>query len=85
MENKTVYSRIYLIMDSHGNKAYATCEEGADGVQICGLLDKNYERAYFESEAYHLDVWCEEIGATKKVIYREEDFDTLWKQATPEK
>ena len=76
--SKTVYTKIYLFVDSHGNKTSTTCEDSSDTVQICGMKDKEGKDTYFESEAYHAYSFCEENGIQMKIIDREEDFDTLW-------
>ncbi len=78
---ETVYIKIYLVKDSHGNTASATCEEGSDTVQICGMKDKSGTTQYFESEGYHLSSFCDEHGFELRVIERKEDFDALWEQA----
>lgn len=49
-----VYSRIYLVEDGFGQRASASCEEGCDTIQICGLQNNGEEIQYFESEAYRL-------------------------------
>jgi hypothetical protein len=73
-----VTTRIYLMKDSHGNKASVTVEEGCDGAQICGLKNKDGRVVYFESEAYHISTFCGENNIELKVIDQMYDFDTLW-------
>ena len=77
-ETKKVYVRIYLVKDSFGNKASATCVEGGDKIQICGLKDKDGEDIYFESEAYHLQPFVEDEGLQYKMIEDIHSFDELW-------
>jgi len=78
-----VHNRIYLVKDKFGNKASASCEEGCDTIQICGLKKANGENYYFESEAYHLSNDCqnEENGLECKMIEDVHDFDKLWEQS----
>lgn len=73
-----VTTRIYLMKDSHGNKASVTVEEGSDNAQVCGMLNKAGEKVYFESEAYHISSFCDENNIELKVIDRTDDFETLW-------
>jgi hypothetical protein len=75
-----ITSRIYLTKDSQGNRAYAVAEDGSNTVQICGMSNKEGEKVYFESEAYHIDSFCRENSIELKVINRVEDFDTLWNE-----
>lgn len=70
--------RVYLLKDSQGNTTYNVCEEGADFIQVCGMKNKNNERVYFESEAYHLDSFCKCNDIELKVFELKHDFDTLW-------
>jgi len=53
---------VYACRDSHGNYDAALCEDPSDTIQICLMKDKNGKGIYFESEAYHLENWCEENG-----------------------
>lgn len=80
-----VISKIYLFKDSYGNKSFASCEDGSDTIQICGMVDKSGETQHFESEAYHAELFCNDYDIEKRVIVREEDFDTLWETAPEEK
>ena len=73
-----VYTKIYLLIDSHGNKAYATVEDSSDCAQICGLSDKSGKETYFESEAYHISSYCEYNDIQLRTLEREEEFDDLW-------
>ena len=73
-----VYSKIYLMIDTHGNKTSAVVEDASDTTQVCGMFDKKGEPTYFESEAYHISTFCEKHGIHLKIIEREEDFDILW-------
>ncbi len=77
---KKVYCNIYLVKDTHGNECSATCEEGSDIIQVCGIHDSDNKRQYFESDAYHLEYWCKEHGFEYKKIEKVFDFDTLWEE-----
>ena len=70
-----VYTRIYLVEDWFDQRAFATCEESGDKIQICGLKDSGGNPCYFEAEAYHLEEWCITEGFTYKCIEKEYDFD----------
>ncbi len=74
-----VYCRIYLLKDTHGNKAFGVVEESCDSVQICGMHDVDSQPLYFESDAYHLDGWCKTHNIELKIVDYTEDFDELWK------
>lgn len=65
---------IYLLKDSHGNEAYAVCEDSCDTVQICGLKNKAGQDAYFESDAYHLGSFAEENGIELIRVDKSEEF-----------
>ncbi len=73
--------KIYLVKDSHGNEASATCEEGADTVQICGMKDKDGNPQYFESEAYHIHSFCNDYGFELRIHELSYEFDDLWEEA----
>jgi hypothetical protein len=73
-----VTTRIYLMKDSHGNKTSVTVEEGSCSAQVCGMLNKDGEKVYFESEAYHISSFCDENNIELKVVDQKFDFDTLW-------
>lgn len=73
-----VYSKIYLMIDTHGNKTSVTVEEASDNAQVCGMVDENGEKVHFESEAYHIDTFCQKYNIKLKMIERKEDFDALW-------
>ncbi len=75
---KKVTTKIYLMIDSHGNKASVTVEESCDNAQVCGMLNKEGEKVYFESDAYHIPTFCNDNDIQLKVIDRSEDFDSLW-------
>lgn len=75
-----ITSRIYLVKDSHGNRAYAVAEDGSNTVQVCGMKNKENKDIYFESEAYHLHQFCRDNDIEIKTINRVEDFDTLWNE-----
>tara|TARA_R110002012_G_scaffold200688_1_gene369714 strand:- start:1285 stop:1608 length:324 start_codon:yes stop_codon:yes gene_type:complete len=79
-ENMKVYSRIYLVEDGFGQRTSASCEEGCDTIQICGLRNSGEEKQYFESDAYHLEEWCRVNGFKYKCIEKEYDFDQLWNE-----
>lgn len=63
---------IYHMKDAFGKQAAAVAEEGCNDVQICGLRDKAGKEQYFESEAYHLQDWCNEHGIEYRSIQKEE-------------
>lgn len=73
-----VYSKTYLIKDTHGNKAFGVVQESCKTVQICGMFDEDYQPLYFEADAYHLYDWCQEHNLTMKVIDYIGNFDELW-------
>jgi hypothetical protein len=73
-----VTTRIYLMKDSHGNKASVTVEQSCDTAQICGLKNKVGDDVHFESDAYHISTFCNENDIELKVIDRTEGFDDLW-------
>lgn len=73
-----VTTRIYLCIDSHGNRAWAIVEDSCDTVQICGLKDKDGKGLYFESDGWHVKKFCEDNDIQLKIIDREENFDDLW-------
>ena len=73
-----VTTKIYLMKDSHGNKTSVTVEEGSCSAQVCGMLNKDGEKVYFESEAYHISSFCDENNIELKVVDQKFDFDTLW-------
>lgn len=79
-----IESRIYLCVDSHGNKAYAVCGDSSDTVQICGMKTPLGGSIYFESEAYHLSTWCAENSIQLQVTTRTEKFSDLWATRTLE-
>ena len=68
------------VLWSGRNCSSATCEEGCDIIQICGLTNKDGLSSYFESDAYHLARFCEDEGLKLKKIEDVHDFDTLWNQ-----
>lgn len=73
-----VYSRIYMVEDHFGTRRFASCEEPADIIQMTGLENREGKKVYFESEAYHLENWCEENDLKYKVVEKVYDFDELW-------
>ncbi len=73
-----VRTTIYLMKDSQGNKTSVTVEESCNDAQICGMRNKENEKVYFESDAYHIHSFCKDNDIELKVINRKEDFDTLW-------
>ena len=75
-----VYSKIYLVQDGFGQRAFASCEDSSDTIQICGLQNSGEETQHFESDAYHLKEWCEGNGFKYKCIEKEYDFDKLWNE-----
>ncbi len=77
MTTKVSY-RIYLMVDSHGNKTFAISEESCTTIQVCNMHNKAGEVQYFEAEAYHVDSFCRDNDIELKIINREEDFDSLW-------
>lgn len=78
---ETVESRIYLVIDTKGNKTYACCEDSSNSIQISGMVSAEGKDLYFESNAYHLSTWCDENGIELRVIERKESFDELWEAA----
>ena len=62
---------IYIVEDHRGNKDYGVVNEPSDTIQICGMRNKDDKSLYFESEAYHLETFCEENGLTLRKIDRE--------------
>jgi hypothetical protein len=64
---------IYVVTDSYNNKYAVVANEPADDVQISGMKNHLGERIYFESEAYHLNKWCEENGLNLNIIEMEVD------------
>jgi len=80
-----VTSKIYLLVDSHGNKTSVVVNESCDTAQICGMKNKAGETQYFESDAYHIHTFCKEHDIELRIIDREEDFDALWKENEPTK
>lgn len=76
---ETIYTTLYLLKDSHGNKAYAIVEYPSDSVQVCGLKDASGNSMYFESEAYHLHSYFDaEAKVEIKTVKSEVPFDTVW-------
>lgn len=75
-----VHVNIYLVKDSFGNQCSATCEDGSDIIQICEMLDQSGKDLYFESEAYHLNTWCNDYDLELKKVEDIHSFDTLWNQ-----
>lgn len=63
--------RVYLFADAFGNTAYAVAEQGSETIQACGLRDTKGNPIYFESEAYHAPVWCDDHGVQYRVVDRE--------------
>ncbi len=73
-----VHSKIYLLVDSQGNKSAAVVEGSSDTAQICGLVNKDGEQLHFESSAYHISQFCYDNDIQLKIISRQEKFDELW-------
>ncbi len=73
-----VTTKIYLCIDSHGNRASTSVEDGCDTVQLCGLRDKEGKELYFESDGWHVPNFCRDNDIQLKIIDREENFDDLW-------
>jgi len=78
METKKITTRIYLFKDMHGNISSSTVEGSTYTIQVGGLLNKEYESVYFESEAYHVDEFCSLNNIEMKIIDRVDDFESLW-------
>jgi hypothetical protein len=76
-----VYTSTYLLKDSHGNKAYAVCDDSSATVQICGLKDEKGNDLYFESEAYHLHSYFSDFKVEIKKIEASGDFDIMFNNA----
>jgi len=77
----SVKTKIYLMIDSHGNRESITVESSSDTGQINCLKDQNGKNVYFEAECYHISKFCMENDIKLKEIDRKEDFDTLWENA----
>lgn len=79
-----VCSIIYLVEDGFGQKAFASCEESSDIIQIngfeLGLQSGSKKTVYFESEAYHLEEWCRRNDLKYKCVEKIYDFDQLWNE-----
>ena len=54
--------KIYAVRDSHGNTWAECVDEPGNTVQVYGIHDKNGEYLLFESDAFHLGLWCKENG-----------------------
>jgi len=67
--NINVKFHVVAVSDSHGTWDTSVCNEMADDVQICGMCDKDGKSLYFESDAYHLERWCNE----NNLWYRHEE------------
>lgn len=75
----SVYSKIYLVKDSFGQKAWASCEDEDDKIFL-GVNDKYNKKRIFYSEAYELAEWCKSYEFEYKCIEKEYDFDELWNE-----
>jgi len=53
---------VFGVQDTHGRTDYAVVSEPADSIQICGMYTAEGTACYFESEAYHLEDWCNTNG-----------------------
>ena len=73
-----VQTVIYLIKDTFGNKYCTSCEYETDEVYVSQLSNKDGEMLFFESEAYHLQKFCDDNDLELKTIINHYDFDTLW-------
>ncbi len=62
--------KIYIVTDSHGNKDVVVCDEPSNCVHVSGMKDELGEGLYFESEAYHLQTWCDEHKMDLLIINR---------------
>ena len=69
---------IYLVRDGFGQETYACCEDGSNIIQIYGMQNSGEETRYFESEAYHLEGWCEVNSFEYKEIKKTYTFEELW-------
>ena len=74
-----VRTTIFLLKDSFGTIDSVTVEDTTCNASTsCELRNEKGERTCFDSEAFHLQNFCEENQIELKIIKREEDFDTLW-------
>lgn len=70
--------KIYLMVDSHGNKAFVACNSTSEDVLVHGLRGVDNELLHFETEAYHLSAWCYVNKISLRVIDRSEKFIEMW-------
>lgn len=59
---KDVSVKCVAVKDAYGDVSHAVFEDWSDGIFITG--DDGDGVCVFESEAYHLSVWCEVHGFT---------------------
>jgi len=52
----------WVVTDLFGNTCSGLTAESSDTVQACGLKSSDWGDQYFESEYYHLPMWCMEHG-----------------------
>jgi hypothetical protein len=63
---------VYVVTDSFGNKTAVVSEEPCDCVHVCGMRGFNGQDIFFETEAYHLDKWCENNGLILEIRKKSE-------------
>lgn len=51
---------VYAVWDGHDNFDSAVVDESCETIQITGMKSKNGDSLHFESDAYHLENWCNE-------------------------
>lgn len=73
-----ITTKIFLMLDSHGNRAAVVVEDSSTNAMVCGLHGRDNELLHFESDAYHLPNWCSEHNIELRVITRNETFAHLW-------
>jgi hypothetical protein len=56
-----VEAKVYGCVDAAGDLRTAVCEEDADRIYIEALTPEG-EYEIFDSEAYHLERWCQDHG-----------------------
>lgn len=79
MEN--VKTKIYLMIDGHGNRTAVVVEDSSAAAMVCGLRGRDNELLHFESDAYHIPTWCSEHNIELRVITREQSFAHLWDES----
>ena len=75
---KNITFKIYLLIDSHGEKTAVVTEDSSETVQVCGMKNPSGELLYFEAEAYHIETFCADNGIELRVVNNSIDFATTW-------